>query len=619
MTPLATRLGFGALLVGLLLPLASLPPFALGYWDKAEPLVIGLHLGGALAAFALAAAPALAWSAIRHPFVLLPLALAAWSVAMAPFVELPWLSLSGAPQSGLGAVWFLDFALLIAVARLLRLEARLWRSLGWVALAIGAMVAGLKLHDWGAERSGDGHLLIWVAAYYAWLGLALPLIVQGKALIAALGIATALLLAGRSISAGLGAVVGLALFASFRFVAWPRSLPALAVVVAATAPGMLIAALPVLQRLPSTADRLSLLAMVWAEICHWRAKDWLTGIGWGRTQDVFHSNLAASGQRLWDGSWIFMSSDYFHSHNGMVEAVLAAGLPGGILALASLVALPLFCRAECRPQAAGFAVALAVMGAIWFPLALSLPLIAMAMASLASDPIPRQAWRPSAILLTGVGGALAGLAGMLLVHGIEVGKARADIMAGLAEPRPIPPDPRGTDLAAAEIIRDAFRHYEGHRPPQRIAADQMIATLKDRIGQTRTVLLPVTGLSLMAQIETIGSLSWLNDRAEPLSPLWERWLDATLRLAPRRGDLAVPYLGHLATQGDMAGIDVWVTRLLARDPTDPTGLYFRGLLLVQHPDATSKTAGITALRASAETGIERFMPLDPSLAPILGR
>jgi len=48
------RLPALALALALLLPFASLPVFALGYWDKAEPMVVWFHATAALTAFAVA-------------------------------------------------------------------------------------------------------------------------------------------------------------------------------------------------------------------------------------------------------------------------------------------------------------------------------------------------------------------------------------------------------------------------------------------------------------------------------------------------------------------------------------------------------------------------------------
>lgn len=633
-SPTARTLAALALGLGVLLPFASLPPFALGYWDKAEPLVVGLHAVAALAAFALAAAavrtPAVVLACLRHPFVLLPMALGLWSAVVAPVMALPRLSLTGAPQSGFGALWHLDTALLIAAARLVRSDGVLWRRLGRLAAAAVAAAAALKAFDWAWERAGGGHLLIWVASYYGWLGLALPVVVLGQGesrrrRLAVLAVAVAAVLAGRAVGLGVAAVTGLVLVVVLGRNARGWLAAGLAAV-AAVAPGVVLMVMPGLDGVASLVDRRSLLSMVGAELSGWSWAAWLTGIGWGRTQDVFQANLQASGMRLWDGSWIFMSSDYFNSHNALTESLLAAGLPGLLLTLAWPLALPIACDPARRRVAAGFAVTYAMASAIWFPLALGQPMIALAAAALAPAPEP-VGGKGGRTLLVGLpalaGLVLAGLAGVLVQHGGEVAAARSAIMAGAAAPPPIPADPRGGDLAAAAIIRDAFSQVEaadgGERRRFSPAARMMVDYLRRRIPETRTVLLPVTGLSLMAQFQVLESLTGLDHDIAPSAHVWAEWLDRGWQLAPGRSDLAIPLFTRMAAAGRNDLLEAGVQRVLRRNRHDPVGLYFFGLLMVQMPDPTARRAGLDALRASVDAGLERSMPLDPGLRTLLDR
>lgn len=631
----ARRLAALALVLGLLLPLASLPPFALGYWEKAEPLVVGLHGIAALAAFALAwaaaRAPAVIAECWRHPVVLVPLALALWSAAVAPFTEMPWLSLTGAPQSGYGALWQLDTALLIAAARLVRGDAVLWRRLGYLACGVVTVVAALKAFDWAWERRGGRHLLVWVASYYGWLGLALPVAValsgqSRRRTVALLALGLVAMAASRSMAALLGLLVGMAVAALMARRADGRRIGAAAVLVALAVPSLVIAFVPQVRAVASLADRHSLLVMLWAEMSAWPAGRWLTGLGWGRTQDVFHRHLQDSGMRLWDDSWIFMSSDYFNSHNGLSEALLSAGTPGLLLWLAWPLALATTAAPSRRPWAAGFAVAWSVLSVLWFPLALSVPLTAMAAAAVLPELEEGRAearGRWPALPLAAAGAALAALAGLLFQHGLAVSAVRADLAGWVAAPRPIPADPRGGDLMAAEVIRDGFNALEKVPEAERArtlpAARMMAEYLTRRIPETRSVLLPVTGLSLMAQVHVAQTLAWAGDDLVPRALTWGEWLDHAWRLAPGRSDLAIALFSQLAVHGRSDVLDLGVRRVLQHDPRDPVGLYFAGLLAVQQPDPATKQAGIDLLRASVDAGIERFMPLDPWLRDFLGR
>ena len=163
-------LGAAGFILGLLLPLASIPCFALGYWDKAEPLIIGFHVAAALCTLSVLTAwcqaPESVSARTAHPYVLLPLLLGLWSVLTAPLTPLPWLSISGAPQSGLGALWFLDSAALTACALLLVHHDRLWQGLKVTAMVMVTATALLKTADRQSLHNGGTTILIFVAAYY---------------------------------------------------------------------------------------------------------------------------------------------------------------------------------------------------------------------------------------------------------------------------------------------------------------------------------------------------------------------------------------------------------------------------------------------------------------------
>lgn len=56
--------------------------------------------------------------------------------------------------------------------------------------------------------------------------------------------------------------------------------------------------------------------------------------------------------------------------------------------------------------------------------------------------------------------------------------------------------------------------------------------------------------------------------------------------------------------------------ILSTAPHDPVGLYFQGLLAVQHPNPTVKRQGLEALRASVSAGIEPHAAgPEPALSP----
>ena len=115
----------------------------------------------------------------------------------------------------------------------------------------------------------------------------------------------------------------------------------------------------------------------------------------------------------------------------------------------------------------------------------------------------------------------------------------------------------------------------------------------------------------MTQVYFTKTLAW----AEPVVPkdLWEEWLARALTLAPRRTDLAIPFLTYEAVNGHDDHVRAMARSFLARDRYDAVGLYFLGLENVRAGDQV----GLDMLRRSVDHGIELYMPLDPQVRTIL--
>lgn len=631
---------FVALLAALPTALASLEPFRFGYWDKAEPVVVWLHLCSGLGAVGLTAGlwagrPAFA-AAIRHPYVLVSLAMVLWSVVAAPFAELPVLSLSGTPQSGLGAMWFLDLAVLVACALVVWNDRLMAQWLEYVALGTVAVVAGVKALDYTGRPITDT-LLLYVPSYYGWLGVVLPLVIGfggGRGVkwpkIAVAGLVS---VAGVGMAFSLTAWVLLLVVWSLvlspslptahplRRAAGNRTLGVIATAAAALLPPAAIRILGNWSTGESLRDRLHLQDMVLAALRQDPAP--LFGHGWGRVQDAFHANLNVTGENLWQATWIFLSSDYFSSHNWLLDTLHAVGFPGAAAALCGFLALPWFAPAERRSAATALAVASGVIGAVWFQLGFSLPFFALAMAAVAapSPGLPTASRRPIACATAVAAVAQLALAGLLFDFGRQVAAVHRDIALAAPSGRPWPSDWRGSDLEVTEAIRDAFNDLAktGHPRPEAVpAVKAMFATLRTRIPETVTVQTAVTGLGVLSYVHFSRELAWLAPELPDSQALWRPWLERLLLLAPGRSDQAIPYLTWRATMGDLADVQAFSSRLLAVDPKDAVGLYFRGLVQILSPEPTLKQAGVESFRAARAHGIERFMPLDPVILRLIG-
>jgi hypothetical protein len=627
------RLSLSAFIVGLILPLLSLPVFAIGYWDKAEQVVVGLHLAASLAILALAAR---AWdnlaqviAAFRHPAVIIPLALGLFSLLVSPFLERSLLSLLGPPQSGYGGLWQLETAVLIASARLLRTDPpQYWQFLIRFAVLTVAITAAIKLLDIGR---GNENLLIWVPAYYAWLGLALAVFAaetkERSWQIAILAVAIIMLLASRSLTAIIFATLGAGVWLVLRSERiGGRPLAVMLTLFAALGPLLTTGFFSPAWQVASIADRHSLLRMVAAFVSEANGSFWLTGVGWGRTQDIFQIKLQASGMNLWDGSWIFMNSGYFHSHNAIVEGLLGAGLPGAFALLVWPISIVLSAPKERLATATGFAFAIAGLGAMWFPLGLSLPIIAMATAALADFPKagPDGGSKAISVGLTLAAVGLMAWAFFLTSFGREVALVHQSWKTYSPTPLSLPKDPRDSDIMAAEMIRNAVIRMESLANPERREqarplARLLNASLQERLPTTSTILIPITSLKLMDQLRVSKKLAWLEPDIPNIDENWAAALERALVLAPSRSDLAIPLLGQMAVHGLWPALRKGSESILSRNLSDPVGLYFMGIWQVQQPSVEEKKAGLASIRASISNGLGRFMPIDPELVAILAR
>ncbi len=632
-----------ALVLMLAIPIAlgSLPPFRFGYWDKAEPMVVWLHLCGGLGSLALAGCawkhPRLTVPYLTHPYVIAPLAVTLWSVLAAPFAPLSLLSLMGVPQSGLGALWFLDIAVLLACALIVR-DCRLaWKLVCWEAAVVTLAVAAIKLVDHNKYDLANT-LLLYVEAYYGWLGVTLPVLVcpwpwarkdwplVATILVASLfSVYTSHSLTARALLGGGAAFVLAARFIPLTQITKltsSRYATTGLVAVVALIPPVILRILDGIVGSDSLRDRIHLQDMMVAAMT--QSPSWVFGHGWGRVQDAFHANLNVTGESLWQPTWIFLSSDYFSSHNWLLDAAHAIGLPGAILQLAGFVVLPLYASPKARPVATALAMAYALIGAVWFQLSFSLPFFVLGMAVVAQPAgkgiaLPKRLPWLALVLLASI---QIGVASVLTDFGLAIGTVRRENAMGAPTLHPWPTDPRGSDLEATEVLRDAFGDLAkaGRPRPEMVpAARAMFATLAARIPETGTVQTITTGLGVMSTIHFSRELAWLEPELPGSQDLWRSWLDRLLALAPGRTDQAIPYLTYRATLGDLTSVADIVASILRHNPNDPVGLYFRGLVQVLNPDPSTKRLGIASLKASAAAGIERFMPLDPVVRQLIAQ
>ena len=137
--------------LGLISVIFSNDIFALGIWTQAEPVIGAVHLAGALC-FA-----GLAWhwkrnglpkTWLRSPTFLAPLSLAIWNLLCSLGAQWPLQSILGPPQTGEGAIWYLDLTAFILAASHLRQDSeKTFRWLVWFGAGIVLIIGVFNIFE----------------------------------------------------------------------------------------------------------------------------------------------------------------------------------------------------------------------------------------------------------------------------------------------------------------------------------------------------------------------------------------------------------------------------------------------------------------------------------------
>ena len=373
--------------------------FSFGVWYRAEPVIVSFHASSAVCSLALI----FSWwhdrqkfiGIISHPFVLFPAALCVWIAVTAPFAQLPLLSLLGSPQLGEGALWYANLAVLIACALYVVREKHQWRFL---VVWSGMIVCGIVAVKLLAAAEGT-YELIWISAYLAFIGIAVPFIglryiqdnwrwlwlLLGGASIALLIIAKskaamALFVFGAGI-VGIGFLFNRTIL--IRHMIYSRKGSMAIVELVAVLPFIVIES-DLINDYPSLYSRFLVFKLM-NEALSSDGFSFITGQGWGRTQDALVTNLQVAGENIWNQRWDYFKGDYLHSHNWIYEALYACGAPGVLITLLFYLSIPYFSDVENRHFATAFASVYAGISAVWFQISFSLPFVALALAALGAD------------------------------------------------------------------------------------------------------------------------------------------------------------------------------------------------------------------------------------------
>lgn len=606
--------------VGLISMLFSTRPFALGVWTQSEPVVIAVHLGAGLcwAGLALPAARNDAVARLRTWPAAPVLALALWSAATAPLSSYPLLSLLGPPQTGEGALWYLDLTAFMAAAGQMR--DRRPALFDVMTLAAAALVALAAL----------SHLP---------LSLGLPKVFSfgkflGPCALALFPLAWDRRRRGGREWGGLLAVAVFAVFASGNRAVLPGLAMALPVLFPRLMPerrlpaAMVIAAVAAALALPYLlirhSDALHGVFSLWSRSILMGVVDRhvldapLVGHGWGGFTEALVRHVTEAGISLAGGDWRDLTRDQFHSHHALVEAAYAVGLPGLVLALLVRAGFALGAPPPAMGMGALFALCLAFHDALWFTMPFAVPFLAMAAAALSGGrDLP---FRRSVVVPLSAAAAVSLAAVAALVLQARSGEAlRRCLMprpgAQTCAALPAFPDLRGQGVEVSALLNTALERRTRRRDGDRVA--ELIRSLAAAPDVARSALLSATLVNAFARADVMPDKSPLGPMGAADEAVWRDEVLRLLRVAPARLDLAALYLNRLVRLGRDGGPDP-VRAALERDhPDHPVTLWFEGLRRMAEEDEGRRRQGLELLRRALDGGVERFIPVPEGTAATL--
>lgn len=657
------RLGLIALSLGLASALLSvvfaLPPFRIGIWFQSEPVVAAYNGAAGVAAVGLllllCTRPRCVGPIVRHPFVLLPAVLGLWSLAVSPLATAPMLSVLGTPELGQGALWYLDLAVLVGSAMVL-FRYRLWRRvLPWLALAVGMTSAILSAIADGVDRAGGEWQ--WAPYYFtdytAFYGVFLVPVLftwlrpEGRGpRFACVAAGAVILLLSRNWSAVVLSAVVLAasvlvlprLSVGESLKRWAAAGAILSVPIGVMAAASVFAlGLGYLGEGSSSWSR-HLLNRLALEFPIGDAAAWLGGTGWGHFTDYLIANATLEGVKLFGGyvqgpNWDALAFSYFHSHNVLVEALVSVGLVGVALAWVFPAAIPLFAKRSEWIVAACLGVVLAGLETVWFQFCVTVPVLAMALAGIAA-PVGRggrrsavgvvaasvltgtlvlQVWAVSAIVSDGL------LARRMVQY--DLGLSPSDPLAGEDCRRALDDHGRG-GVHLAWLLRNQAVQIAGRLGDEKPIETRHVERLRFYVcaaehyaSRSASLRLLVVGLIVRSELAFTTRHPSLDSLTRSYLRSWGPRLTEVLERAPKRTDLAIPYLAWLTREEREAEVLRYADRLLRTDPDDPVGLWYSGSVLMA--DSGRARQGLSRLNRSLDRGIERFMPVDGALKEMI--
>lgn len=633
-------------------------PVDLGVFPRFEPTIIAVHAGSALALagllFAMIAGNHRILAAIRHPVVVLLIGIAVWSAAVAPATLYPLLSFAGAPQIGEGILMYGNMAVLVVVLQVLK-QKRVVRY-GVVALVVSVAWIGAAGSADPATRPlvFNDHLAFLGLGVFAICGAVLPTVrirlstsiklALNGAVFGAVAAIPVLYVSHNKSAILIAATLGLPAYlfswvlmrraksvAYRRRLRWASAALVIMLPIAITLSVQLMGAIG-----PGESVRArALIYEVTASQLADRPVSLIVGHGWGHDAEFFTRHLTAADATFWDRSWDMIERSYFHTHNFLLEALFAAGIPALLATLAILAAIPLLAPARQFPTAFTFALVLGGVQSVWFQLPGSFPFVALAIGALVVR--PRRA-RPAGFIKYSAltAGSFLLMAQVIAIvwltnYALSVASALAASSPSVDLIRDRATEKHQSKATCGVLPSDAWRGDLGLRVAFTRMFKPQTRSLRGGAVPDARSLSQLESLACQAEARAMAGKSVMlisstvlfrNELAftpafAKLVPLFEKIqrtsyarLVRLIDIAPGRADLALIYLNGRVAAKDFDPIGSLSQVILNRRPDDPVGLWFRGTTLIESPLSSEKRRGLLMMDRALDKGLVRLMPLD---------
>lgn len=599
----------------------------LGLWRQVEVPAAAIHLAGALCLIAIGILVGVkderAIGTLRHPAVLLLIALPIFTMLVAPFTDSPWRSIHGTLKHGAGALWYFEIALMtVAASLVLRSKAAvvLEAALVTSTLLIIALyslpdttILGLPMSfaEWVGLQAAAvsfvivsrGRKFISFRSALALLLLVLGIVVSDNRTVMLSVVAVGILLAafqvpvisdlfkkpnfrtGFVVACGLLGVVAMAVLApALEHNAQNSAPPATSANVLSTNPIDKYALQD--SAFGTLWSRSHMVRMVIADISQ-NPVDLLVGRGWGSFATVYEYHARdipgrvfpvptpTSSQTYWDAQKM---AD-FHSHDLPIEALLSGGLVAFVLWFATVGAL-------ARTSRTGLLMAsgVTVSALLWFPInhmtVAIAALLATGIAPVAvGDGLVRRLSRAVAIPVAIMSAALIVVAAQAFaIAQIEhaeryfqpINADRNVKTCGAIGSVLMPEDEINIslyDVLTQRIVNSKNKAKEVYDKTTNVIT--LSCTLRSYYGGSDNIRALVVSLEKRALLVGIGPASYGPMLDDILN--WSKDVDRLLELAPQRTEHVVPYLAALSQRSKnkdllMKEIERYSSRMDHNDP-----------------------------------------------------